>query len=75
MAKGWVRSLDPDEVVGSEVIGPNWCEVDVQVAIKKDEYLVRKYGLFDTVQDAIGAPVAWPCSLVSVCYLVILIII
>ncbi|GKA15077.1 eukaryotic translation initiation factor 5B [Tanacetum coccineum] len=66
VAKGWIRSLDPDEVVGSEEIGPNWCQVDVQVAIKKDEYLVRKYGLFITVQDAIGAPVAWPCSLVSV---------
>ncbi|GKB14591.1 zinc finger CCCH domain-containing protein 40-like protein [Tanacetum coccineum] len=33
---------------------------------KKDEYLVRKYGLFIRVQDAIGAPVAWPCSLVWV---------
>ncbi|GJU95030.1 transposase, Tnp1/En/Spm-like protein [Tanacetum coccineum] len=67
VAKGWIRSLDPDEVVGSEEIGPNWCQVDVQVAIKKDEYLVRrKYGLFIKVQDAIGAPVAWPSSLVSV---------
>ncbi|GJZ96520.1 eukaryotic translation initiation factor 5B [Tanacetum coccineum] len=66
VAKGWLRSLDPDEVVGSEEIGPNWCAVDVQVAIKKDEYLVRKYGLFVTVLDVIGAPVAWPCSLVSV---------
>nr|GEW49077.1 hypothetical protein [Tanacetum cinerariifolium] len=86
------RSLDPDGVVGSEKIGPNWYEVDVQVAIKKDEYLVRKYGLFVTVLDSIdvqvaikkdeylvrkyglfvtvldsiGAPVAWPCSFVSV---------
>lgn len=63
--------MDPDAVVGSEEIGPNWCEVDVQVAIKKDEHLVRKYGLFITVQDAVGAPVAWPCYLVSVCYPVI----
>ncbi|GJV17489.1 hypothetical protein Tco_1362812 [Tanacetum coccineum] len=35
-------------------------------SISKYEYLVRKYGLFVTVQDAIGAPVAWPCSLISV---------
>ncbi|GJR88048.1 transposase, Ptta/En/Spm [Tanacetum coccineum] len=42
VAKGWIRSLDSDEVVGSEEIGPNW------------------------FLDAIGAPVAWPCSLVSV---------
>ncbi|GJY24579.1 putative reverse transcriptase domain-containing protein [Tanacetum coccineum] len=66
VAKGWLRSLDPDKVVVSEEIGPNWCAVDVQVAIKKHEYLVRKYGLFVTVLDAIGAPVAWPCSLVLV---------
>nr|GEU73384.1 hypothetical protein [Tanacetum cinerariifolium] len=58
VAKGLIRSLDPNEVVGSEEIGPNWCQADVQVAIKKDEYVVRKYGLFITVQDAIGAPVA-----------------
>nr|GFA14737.1 hypothetical protein [Tanacetum cinerariifolium] len=25
VAKGWIRSLDLDEVVGSEEIGPNWC--------------------------------------------------
>nr|GEX20805.1 zinc finger CCCH domain-containing protein 49-like [Tanacetum cinerariifolium] len=25
IAKGWIRSLDLDEVVGSEEIGPNWC--------------------------------------------------
>ncbi|GJZ78719.1 zinc finger CCCH domain-containing protein 49-like protein [Tanacetum coccineum] len=36
----------------------------VQVAMKKDEYLVRKYGLFIRVQDSIGAPVSWPSSLV-----------
>nr|GEW57755.1 hypothetical protein [Tanacetum cinerariifolium] len=35
VAKGWIRSLDPDEVVGSEEIRPNWCQVDVQVAIRK----------------------------------------
>ncbi|GJU64176.1 hypothetical protein Tco_1246011 [Tanacetum coccineum] len=26
VAKGWIRSLDPDEVVGSEEIVPNWCQ-------------------------------------------------
>nr|GEY72161.1 hypothetical protein [Tanacetum cinerariifolium] len=66
VAKGWIKSLDSDEVVGSEEIRQNWCQVDVQVTIKKDEYLVRKYGLFITVQDAISALVAWPCYLVLV---------
>nr|GEU52460.1 RNA-directed DNA polymerase, eukaryota, nucleotide-binding alpha-beta plait domain protein [Tanacetum cinerariifolium] len=29
VANGWIRSLDPDEVVGSEEIGPNSCQVDI----------------------------------------------
>ncbi|GJU91165.1 retrovirus-related pol polyprotein from transposon TNT 1-94 [Tanacetum coccineum] len=34
------RSLDPNEIVGGEELGPNWCEVGVQVLIKRDEHLV-----------------------------------
>lgn len=67
VAKGWIKSLDPNELVGNEEIGPDWCEVNVQVAVKRDERLVRPYGLFITVQDAIGATVAWPCTFISVC--------
>ncbi|GJT09471.1 hypothetical protein Tco_0856513 [Tanacetum coccineum] len=29
VAKGWIRSLDQDEVLGSEEIRPNWYAVDV----------------------------------------------
>ena len=62
-----IKSLDPNEIVGGEELGPNWCEVNVQVPIKNDEHLVRRYGLFVTINDAIGATVAWPCPFVSVC--------
>ncbi|KAJ9557918.1 hypothetical protein OSB04_012532 [Centaurea solstitialis] len=61
VARGRIRSLDPDELVGGEEIGPNWCEVHVLVAIKRQERLVRPHGLFITVEDAIGATIAWPC--------------
>lgn len=61
VARGRIKSLDPDELVGGEEIGPNWCEVHVLVAIKRRERLIRPYGLFVTVEDAIGATVAWPC--------------
>ncbi|KAI3678092.1 hypothetical protein L6452_37373 [Arctium lappa] len=67
VARGRVRSLDPDELVGGEEIGPNWCQVHVLVAIKKQERLVRPYGLFITVEDAIGATIAWPCPFTLVC--------
>ncbi|XP_076923149.1 uncharacterized protein LOC143585189 isoform X1 [Bidens hawaiensis] len=66
VARGWVKSLDPNEQVGCIEIGPKWCEVNVQVAIKIDEMLVRQYGLFSTIQDCIGASIAWPCPFISV---------
>ncbi|GKB56559.1 transposase, Tnp1/En/Spm-like protein [Tanacetum coccineum] len=66
VAKGSIKSLDPNEIVGGEEMGPNWCKVNVQVPIKRGEHLVRRYGLFVTIDDAIGATVAWPCTFISV---------
>ncbi|GJU36758.1 histidine protein methyltransferase 1 [Tanacetum coccineum] len=66
VVKGRIKSLDPNEIVGGEERRPNWCELNVQVSIKRDEHLVRRYGLFVTISDAIGATVAWPCPFVSV---------
>ncbi|GJV43953.1 putative transposase, Tnp1/En/Spm-like protein [Tanacetum coccineum] len=66
VAKGRIKSLDPNEIVGGEEIGPNWRVVNVQVPIKRGEHLVRRYGLFVTIDDAIGATVAWPCPFILV---------
>ncbi|XP_076884936.1 uncharacterized protein LOC143563706 isoform X2 [Bidens hawaiensis] len=66
VARGWVKSLDPNELVGGTEIGPKWCEVNVQVPIKIDEKMVRPYGLFSTIQDCIGASIAWPYPFISV---------
>lgn len=54
-------------LVGDKEIGHGWCEVNTQVPIKKDEMLVRPYGLFSTIQDCIGATISWPCPFISVC--------
>ncbi|KAF5772665.1 putative transposase, Tnp1/En/Spm [Helianthus annuus] len=35
LARGRVQSLDPNDLVGGTEIGPEWCEVNVQVPIKK----------------------------------------
>ncbi|KAK1429894.1 hypothetical protein QVD17_12217 [Tagetes erecta] len=35
VARGWVKSLDPNQLVGSIELGQEWCEVNVQVPIKK----------------------------------------
>jgi hypothetical protein len=61
-----VRSLDPNNLVGGIEIGQGWCEVHVQVATKRDEILVRPYGLFLTIEDCVGATIAWPRRFVSV---------
>ncbi|KAJ0940416.1 putative transposase, Tnp1/En/Spm [Helianthus annuus] len=67
VARGRIQSLDPNDLVGGTEIGPEWCEVNIQVPIKKDENLVRPYGLFSTIQDCIGASIAWPYPFISVC--------
>ena len=52
VAKGRIRCLDPDEVVGSEEIRPNWCGGKYSSCYKKiSECFVRKNGLFVTIQD------------------------
>ncbi|KAK3017168.1 hypothetical protein RJ639_006628 [Escallonia herrerae] len=61
VAKGIIQSIDPSTEVGGEELGPNWCEVSIQVAVKKDERLIRSYGFHKTIYDAYGATVAWPC--------------
>ncbi|KAK3010037.1 hypothetical protein RJ639_011000 [Escallonia herrerae] len=37
IAKGIIQSIDPSTQVGGEELGQNWCEVSIQVAVKKDE--------------------------------------
>ncbi|XP_071926243.1 uncharacterized protein [Coffea arabica] len=65
VAKGYLRSLNPLDEVGGQALGPNWCEIQIQVAMTPREQLIRPYGLQQTIQDALGAPVAWPCHLVE----------
>ncbi|KAJ0605481.1 putative transposase, Tnp1/En/Spm [Helianthus annuus] len=35
VTRGRVQSLDPNDLVGCTEIGPEWCEINVQVQIKK----------------------------------------
>lgn len=70
VAKGRVKSLNPNSVVGNKKVGRNWSEVVIEVVLKRNEMLLRKHSLLRTLEDAIGVAVVWPCSLIySVCYL------
>ncbi|XP_027156135.1 uncharacterized protein LOC113756794 [Coffea eugenioides] len=64
VAKGYLRSLNPLDEVGGQALGPNWCEIQIQVAMSLREQLIRPYDLQQTIQDALGAPISWPCHLV-----------
>ncbi|XP_071933053.1 uncharacterized protein [Coffea arabica] len=65
VAKGYLQSLNPLDEVGGQALGPNWYEIQIQVAMSPREQLIRPYDLQQTIQDALGAPVAWPCHLVE----------
>ncbi|CAI9115546.1 OLC1v1016470C1 [Oldenlandia corymbosa var. corymbosa] len=66
VAKGVLRSLDPDTEVGRIPLGLDWCEVHINSVIHYGERLVRPYDWFLTFEDALGVSVAWPCNLVKV---------
>ncbi|KAL8473601.1 hypothetical protein ACS0TY_030441 [Phlomoides rotata] len=67
VAKGFVESLNPTKLVGNgEILGPEWCEVKVIVAIEYNEPLIRKIGGVKVVGQAIGRSIAWPKHLVQV---------
>ncbi|KAH6801006.1 hypothetical protein C2S52_001470 [Perilla frutescens var. hirtella] len=64
VAEGCLHSIDPNVEVGGQLLGEKWCEVHVKVALQPEEPLIRPYDYCQTVQDAPGQMVAWPCNLV-----------
>ncbi|KAG8369770.1 hypothetical protein BUALT_Bualt14G0048200 [Buddleja alternifolia] len=64
VASGYVSEMENVKVNGEE-LGPDWCEITIQSQMKKDARLLRPYGNIQTTEDTLGAPVAWPLSLVA----------
>ncbi|XP_057790345.1 uncharacterized protein LOC131007210 [Salvia miltiorrhiza] len=65
VAKGCVHSTNPNAEVGRQVMGENWCQVQVKVVLESEERLIRPYGYCQTLGNALGEMVAWPCDLVT----------
>ena len=61
VAKGYIVDMNPQKLVGQHVLGPNWCEVCIQIIVAGEEHLVRPYSTLHTIGDALGCSVAWPC--------------
>ncbi|XP_042441187.1 uncharacterized protein LOC122026514 [Zingiber officinale] len=66
VAKGVLHSMDPNTTVGRQTLGPNWCEVQVQVFLKPEESLIRPYDFLQRFEDTLGGMIAWPYHLLTV---------
>ncbi|XP_058108958.1 uncharacterized protein LOC131252020 [Magnolia sinica] len=59
ITKGVVLSKDPLTKVGGHELGIGFWEVLIHVAIVRDEVLIRPYGRYKTIGDAIGMSIVW----------------
>ncbi|XP_071709421.1 uncharacterized protein [Rutidosis leptorrhynchoides] len=65
VAIGRLRSIDLNTVLNGTELGHGWCEVHVQVAIKKDEALFRPYDYLKCIHDVTGTSIAWSAKLIE----------
>ncbi|XP_058112926.1 uncharacterized protein LOC131255972 isoform X3 [Magnolia sinica] len=66
IAKGIVLSKDPLTKVGGHELGIGFWEVLIHVAIVREEVLIRPYGRYKTIGDAIGTSIVWPSIMCKV---------
>jgi len=60
MAKGTIISTNPDNKHSGVALGKQYCEVVVNVVLKRDTVLPRPYDGVETMADAYKMPIAWP---------------
>nr|CAD1842323.1 unnamed protein product [Ananas comosus var. bracteatus] len=64
VAQGSLLSTNPTTKIGGAELGSQCWEVQINVPIEPNEPLLRSYGSFQTIGDAVGATVAWPFTFV-----------
>ncbi|KAF0913553.1 hypothetical protein E2562_023290 [Oryza meyeriana var. granulata] len=60
MAKGTIVSIDPSTELAGETLGKEYCEVVVNVVLKRDVVLPRPYACVEKMGDAHMMSIAWP---------------
>jgi hypothetical protein len=60
VAKGTIISTNPCSILAGEPLGKQYCEVVVNVVLKRDTILPRPYAEVETMGDAHKMPIAWP---------------
>nr|CAD1823341.1 unnamed protein product [Ananas comosus var. bracteatus] len=68
VARGYILSKDPTTKVGGVELGPQYLEVQIDVAIVRNELLLRPYKNYLTIGDAVGVTVVWPYTFVCTIY-------
>lgn len=66
VAKGTIISVNPKTTLGGVVLGKHYCEVVVNVVIKRDAILPRPYPRVEKMGDALKLPIAWPYNRMKV---------
>lgn len=67
IAKGTVLSTNPKTMVGGQPLGKQFCEVMVNVVMKRDALLPRPYDYTMSMADAYMMSIAWPYKRVINC--------
>ena len=60
VAKGTIVSTNRDNMLGGMSLGKQYCEVIVNVVLKRDTVLPWPCDGVDTIADAHKMPIAWP---------------
>ena len=60
MAKATVASVNPNNKLAGEALGTKYCEVIVNVVLRRETLVPRPFAKIKTLGDAIKMPIAWP---------------
>jgi hypothetical protein len=60
VAKRTIISTNPTSVLGGVALGKKYCEVVVNVVLKRDALIPRPYGYLEEMGDADRMSIAWP---------------
>uniref|UniRef100_J3LWJ6 Transposase Tnp1/En/Spm-like domain-containing protein n=1 Tax=Oryza brachyantha TaxID=4533 RepID=J3LWJ6_ORYBR len=66
-ARGKVISINPNTMVGGQPLGNEYCELVVNVVMKRDAMLPRSYGDMKTMASALKMSIAWPYNKIKEC--------
>ena len=60
VARGTIISVNPKTTLRGIALGKHYCEVVVNLMIKRDAILPRPYTVVEKMADALKLPIVWP---------------